>query len=138
MSRVSNRRLSAAAFLRLRPWLVGIDVRRVQAAYYAMVLGRRQTDIAKEYKWTQQAVAGAVATIWNRVEEAVKAGFDPLDESPADTSAVLDTPGLIPDGWVATTIIAPPELLERFKAEIAAYIHKQPSETIRPPRSKKI
>jgi len=125
MGRVSKRRLSAAAFQRLRPWLVNIEVRRVHAAYLSVVEGKRQEEIAKEYKWSQQGVSNAVATVWKRVEQAIEAGFDPDDDTPlpGKASDIMQNP--VTDGWVTATITAPSELVEKFMAEIAAYLYSQ-------------
>ncbi|WP_233890079.1 TrfB-related DNA-binding protein [Paraburkholderia flagellata] len=102
MGRVSTKRLSAAAFARLMPWLINLDERRIEAARRAIVNNERQAVIAKDFGWTQQAVHNAVATIWGRFEKAHEAGFNP-DESaedvitedmgPADWSTVPDSGG---------------------------------------------
>jgi hypothetical protein len=139
MGRVSKRRLSAAAFLRLRPWLVNIEVPRLQAAYLSIVEGKPQRDIAEEYQWSQQAVSDAVAVVWKRLERAIEAGFNPADNSPQDTASADPTQYPVPEGWVTAIVVAPPELLDKFRAEIAAYkleLPESPQQVQKPTRRK--
>ncbi|MEX3845562.1 TrfB-related DNA-binding protein [Paraburkholderia sp. BR10882] len=96
MGRVSTKRLSAAAFARLMPWLINLDDRRIEAARRAIVNNERQAIIAKEFGWTQQAVHNAVATVWGRFEKAREAGFNP-DESAED----VITEDMGPASWTS-------------------------------------
>ncbi|WP_321943972.1 TrfB-related DNA-binding protein [Paraburkholderia tropica] len=83
MGRVSTKRLSAAAFARLKPWLTGLNENVQEVARRAMVEGQKQVEIAREFDITQQAVQYNVNTVWTRLEKAREAGFNP-DEIAAD------------------------------------------------------
>ncbi len=109
-----KRRLSAAEFDAVST-LLNISADRIQAARSAMVDGEGLQAIADRYGWkTKQSVGAAVAVVWKEVER--------YRES---KRAELNATTLLPPGWEKVELIAPSEMVERFRAEIAEAIPHQ-------------
>lgn len=62
------------------------------------------------YNWSRQAVTNVVGTFWDKLAEYQEA-------QRAKTHADV----LVPPGWEVVTLIVPTALVERFRAEIAAF-----------------
>jgi len=109
---ISKRRMTAAEFDAVQP-LLHMSQDRIDAARAALVDGLTQQEIAAPHGWTRQAVNDAVTSVWN-----VLHGYRATQSRLANSSLLL------PPGWEQVTLIAPTELIERFRAEIATYVGK--------------
>lgn len=105
----AKRRVTAAEFDAVTP-LLHISRDRIDAARAALVDGMTQQAIASPYGWTRQSVNDAVTVVWRALQAYRTA------QSKSANAAVL-----LPPGWEQVTLIAPTELIERFRAEIAAH-----------------
>jgi hypothetical protein len=102
-----KRRMTAAEFDALKP-LLNISDDRIEAARLALVNGQTLASVGEVYGWTRQAVGDAVAQVWKLHERY-------LESQRAATNAGP----LIPPGWERVELIAPKELVEKFRAEVA-------------------
>lgn len=102
-----KRRMSANEFEALRP-LMSISKDRQDAARMALVDGQTLQGIGNIYKLTRQAVGSSVSAVWKVYER--------WQESQRATATISED---IPEGWEQITIIAPSELIAKFKSEVA-------------------
>ena len=102
-----KRRLSGSEFDAVRP-LLGISDERIEAARSAMVDGDGLQTIGDRYGWSKQSVGDAVAVVWKAFER-----YREAQQIEAQTKT------LIPAGWEQVTLVAPVELVARFRAELA-------------------
>jgi hypothetical protein len=102
-----KRRMSANEFEALRP-LMSISKDRQDAARMALVDGQTLQGIGNIYKLTRQAVGSSVSAVWKVYERW-------QESQRASATASED----IPEGWERITIIAPSELIAKFRSEVA-------------------
>ncbi|RZI54573.1 MAG: hypothetical protein EOP12_02175 [Pseudomonas sp.] len=102
-----KRRMSANEFEALRP-LMSISKDRQDAARMALVDGQTLQGIGNIYKLTRQAVGSSVSAVWKVYER--------WQESQRAAAAASEN---VPEGWERITIIAPSELIAKFKSEVA-------------------
>jgi hypothetical protein len=102
-----KRRVTAAEFDAARS-LLNISAERIEAARAAMVEGKTLQAAADRYGWARQSVGDSVNVVWKALERYREA-------QKAQASAGV----LLPPGWEQVTLIAPSELIEKFRAEIA-------------------
>ncbi len=103
----AKRRVSAAEFDSVRP-LLKISPERIEAARAVLVQGLTLQSVGERYGWSRQSVGDAVASVWRTLES--------YRESQR-LASLADT--LLPPGWDRVTLIAPTQLIERFRNEIA-------------------
>lgn len=99
--------MSANEFEALRP-LMSISKDRQDAARMALVDGQTLQGIGNIYKLTRQAVGSSVSAVWKVYERW-------QESQRASATASED----IPEGWERITIIAPSELIAKFRSEVA-------------------
>ena len=102
-----KRRMSAAEFNAVRPFLK-ISEDRIEAARRALVDGETLQAVGKHYGWSRQAVGDAVGVVWR--------AFADYRASLQATAAAV---GHLPPGWDSVTLIAPNELICKFREEIS-------------------
>lgn len=102
-----KRRMSAAEFNAVRPFLK-ISEDRIEAARRALVDGETLQAVGSHYKWSRQAVGDAVGVVWR--------AFADYQESQQATAAAV---GHLPPGWDSVTLIAPHELIRKFREDIS-------------------
>lgn len=102
-----KRRMSSAEFTAVRPFLK-ISDERIEAARRALVDGETLQAVGTYYGWSRQAVGDAVAVVW-------RAFADYRESQKASAAAV----GYLPPGWDSVTLIAPCELIVKFRDEIS-------------------
>jgi predicted DNA-binding protein YlxM (UPF0122 family) len=103
----SKRRMAAAEFEAVRP-LLKISEDRTNAARMALVEGKTLQSIGEKYGWTRQAVGDSVNAVWRVLER-----YHESQRAAANAGALL------PPGWEQVTLIAPTNLIDKFRAEIA-------------------
>jgi hypothetical protein len=101
-----KRRMTANEFEALRP-LMSISKDRQDAARMALVDGQTLQGIGNIYKLTRQAVGSSVSAVWKVYER--------WQESQRAAAAASEA---IPEGWERITIIAPSELIAKFRSEV--------------------
>jgi len=99
--------MSAAEFNAVRPFLK-ISEDRIEAARRALVDGDTLQTVGKHYGWSRQAVGDAVGVVWR--------AFGDYKESQQATAAAV---GHLPPGWDSVTLIAPHELIRKFREDIS-------------------
>lgn len=107
---ISKRRITGAEFDAVRP-LLRISEDRVEAARAALVDGQAHQSIATPHGWTRQAVNDAVTVVWKTLQAFREA------QGKSTNAGVL-----LPPGWAQVTLVAPTVLIDRFRADIAAYV----------------
>lgn len=110
----SKKRLTAAQFEMIRPRL-RMTENRIAAARGVMVDGLAAREAAEPYGWVRQNVTDAVNLIWTTFED-----YQATKEAEEDEAL------LMPPGWARITLIAPVELIARFRAEIAQAAQQWP------------
>lgn len=114
-----KRRMSSAEFKAVRPFLK-ISDERIEAARRALVDGETLQAVGTYYGWSRQAVGDAVNVVWRAL--AI------YRESQQASAAAV---GHLPPGWDQVTLIAPSELIAKFRGEIS----KATKKLARPPKS---
>lgn len=109
--------MSANEFEALRP-LMSISKDRQDAARMALVDGQTLQGIGNIYKLTRQAVGSSVSAVWKVYER--------WQESQRAAATVSE---VIPEGWERITIIAPSQLIAKFKSEVAQVAGGTPIKT---------
>lgn len=104
----AKRRMTAAEFEAVRP-LLKISVDRVNASRAALVDGKTLQVIGDEYGWTRQAVGDAVDAVWRTLETYHQS-----------QRAAVNAGTLLPPGWERVILIAPTDLIVKFRGEIAS------------------
>lgn len=102
-----KRRMTSAEFKAVRPFLK-ISDERIEAARRALVDGETLQAVGTYYGWSRQAVGDSVAAVW-------RAFADYRESQQASAAAV----GCLPPGWDSVTLIAPSELIVKFRDEIS-------------------
>lgn len=103
----SKKRLTAVEFDMLRPFLK-MSEDRITAARAMMVDGLSGRDAAAAHGWTRQNATDAANRVWRTYED-----YQVAREREEDDAT------LMPPGWARVTLIAPLELILRFRDEIA-------------------
>lgn len=103
-----KRRMIAADFDAIRPLLPNIREDRCAAARAALVDGETLASIADKYGWSRQAV-----------NTLVNIFCDALSRYHEAQRATANAGVLLPPGWEQVTLIAPSQLIDKFRAEIA-------------------
>ena len=103
----AKKRMSAAEFEAVRP-LLKISEDRITAARAALVDGATLQAVGDRFGWTRQAVGDAVCIVWRTLES-----YHESQRAAANAGALL------PPGWEHVTLIAPSELIAKFRGEIA-------------------
>lgn len=103
----AKRRMNAAEFEGVRP-LLKISDDRIKAARLALVDGLTLQAIGDQFGWTRQAVGDAVSIVWKTLES--------YRES---LRATANACASLPPGWEQVTLIAPSDLISKFREEIA-------------------
>lgn len=106
----AKRRMTAADFDAARKLLKNVSDDRAAAARSALVDGETLAVIAERHNWSRQAVNKVVGRFWDKLEEYHEAQRAKTHEGV-----------IVPPGWEIVTLIAPSALVERFRAEIAAF-----------------
>ena len=106
-----QKRLTEAQFASVRPWLK-ISERRIQAAYAARVEGKSMSAISRDAGWCRQAVSKTVAHVWKTFQ---------AHQETLRKAAMAERLTVLPPGWQEVTIIAPINLIEKFRLEILEY-----------------
>lgn len=116
-----KRRMSSAEFKAVRPFLK-ISDERIEAARRALVDGETLQAVGSYYGWSRQAVGDSVNAVW-------RAFGDYQESQHASAAAAV---GYLPPGWDQITLIAPNELIVKFRDEISKAtkkLAKQPGVT---------
>lgn len=103
-----KRRMNAADFEAILPLLPNIREDRCAAARETLVDGETVVAVAEKYGWSRQAMNTLVNIFCDaltRYHEAQRA---------SSNASVL-----LPPGWEQVTLIAPTQLINKFRAEIA-------------------
>jgi len=108
----SRRRMTPAEFDAIRP-LLNISQQRIEAARAALVDGVAQQTIATPLGWTRQSVQNSVAVVWNTLLKY-------REGQSRSTNANV----VLPPGWELVTLVAPTNLIAKFREEIAAYLNE--------------
>lgn len=108
-----KRRMTAAEFDAVIP-LIKISDKRRDAARMAMVDGMTFQAVADKLDCTRQAVDDAIGSVWR--------AYTRLNEA---QRVAANAGTLLPPGWEQITLVAPTELIARFRAEIAEYSQRQ-------------
>lgn len=112
--------MNACEFDALRP-LMTISKERQDAARMALVDGQTLQGIGNIYKLTRQAVGKSVSDVWKVYERWQK--------SQRTAERAIEN---IPEGWERISIIAPREMIAKFKSEVSRATAGTPAE--KPPR----
>lgn len=118
-----RRRMTAIEFEIIRPFLK-ISDDRIKAARAAMVDGKTHQSIGDDFGWTKQAVGDAVSHVWRVLQ------------SYHESQAAAANAALLPPGWEQVILIAPSELVAKFREEIAL-VSSTPIKKTRPPKKPK-
>lgn len=103
------RRMTAAEFDGLRPMLKTLSRERVAAARAVLVEGKTQAEVAEHHGWSSRnSVASCVDAVWRKLETLQ-----------ASQMAAAKAATLLPPGWEQVTLIAPSQLVAKFRREIA-------------------
>lgn len=102
-----KRQMSSAEFKAVRPFLK-ISDERIEAARRALVDGETLQAVGTYYGWSRQAVNDAVNVVWRAL--AI------YRESQQASAAAV---GHLPPGWDQVTLIAPHELITKFRGEVS-------------------
>jgi len=102
-----KKRISAAEFEAVRP-LLKISDDRITAARAALVDGETLQAVGTRFGWSRQAVGDAVSIVWRTLES-----YHQSQRAAANAGALL------PPGWEQVTLIAPSDLIAKFRGEIA-------------------
>jgi hypothetical protein len=94
--------MSSNDFEALRPML-GMSPERIESARLALVDGLSLGIVAKRYGVTRQSIGDAVSIVYRTFEK--------------QRSSLVSAAGL-PEEWVVATLVAPPELIDKFRQEI--------------------
>lgn len=97
-----QQRLTKEEFDALRPFL-NTSEDRIQAAYSCMVDGLTYAEAAKPFGWSRQSVYDVVQRVW-------KAQAAYLESQAMNL--------IMPPGWEKVTLIAPVDLINKFRQEI--------------------
>ncbi|MFJ3465772.1 TrfB-related DNA-binding protein [Achromobacter spanius] len=112
-----KRRMTAAEFEAVIP-LMKISDKRRDAARLALVDGLTFQAVADRMECSRQAVDDAIGSVWR--------AYTKLNEA----QRVASNAGtLLPPGWEQITLVAPSELVARFRAEIAEWSQRQSAPT---------
>lgn len=106
MATRNKRRMSAHEFDPLIP-LLDISEDRIAAARAVLVDDKTLEVAATPYGWTRQAVNSAIGIVWKTRERFLEA-------------QAISAGALLPPGWELVTLVAPSNLVEKFKEEITA------------------
>lgn len=104
-----KRRMTPADFDAVRALLKQVSDDRAAVARAALVDGETLAVIAERHQCTRQAVNGAVDTFWSKLAE-----YHEAEKAKAHAGV------LVPPGWEVVTIVAPTEMIEKFRADLAA------------------
>ncbi len=104
----ANPSLTPVEFEAARAMLPNFDPERLDAARFVLVNGMSSASVAEKYNVTRQAMAATVRVVWRAHEKYKEAQH-------AATAGTI----LIPPGWEQVTLIAPAELIESFRRQIA-------------------
>jgi len=107
--RKATKHLTAQEFDVLRP-LLKTTPDRISAARSMMVDGLTARDAAAQFGWARQSASDATNIVWAAYE-----AYQLTKEAEEDESI------LMPAGWGRVTLIAPLELIAKFRAELAGY-----------------
>lgn len=103
-----TRRMTATDFEAIRPLLPNIREDRCEAAREVLVDSVTVVAVAKKYGWSRQAV-----------NTLVNIFLDALSRYYEAQRATANAGVLLPPGWEQVTLIAPSQLINKFRAEIA-------------------
>jgi hypothetical protein len=106
MATRNKRRMSAHEFDPLIP-LLDISEDRIAAARAVLVDDKTLEVAATPYGWTRQSVNSAIGIVWRTRERFLEA-------------QAISAGALLPPGWELVTLVAPSNLVEKFKQEITA------------------
>lgn len=106
-SRRAKRRIISAEFDAVRP-LLNISSDRIEAARLVLVEGKTLQAVGDKFECTRQAVGDTVNVVWRTLER-----YHESQRAAANAGALL------PPGWEQVTLIAPTNLIDKFRAEIA-------------------
>ncbi|WP_217426465.1 TrfB-related DNA-binding protein [Candidatus Methylobacter favarea] len=99
--------MTPVEFESIRP-LLNISDDRVSAARAVLVDDDTYQVVAQRYEWSRQAVGDAVNVVWRTLQRY---------QAAANTTANI----AIPEGWEQVTLIAPRELIAKFRKELDRY-----------------
>ena len=105
-----KRRMTAAEFDAVCP-LLKFSEDRLNATRSALVDGQSLVDVATVYGWTRQAMSKSVKVVWDT--------FERYQESQRAAARGGQPRPKLPEGWEEVTLIAPRDLIAKFKREIA-------------------
>jgi len=87
--------------------LLSISPDRISAAKKVMVEGRTLQSVADEYGLSRQSIDGSITAVWSTIQKYREAQRATL------------TGGLImPPGWEQVTLVAPKQLIDKFRLEL--------------------
>ena len=118
-----KRRMTATEFEAVSPFL-NISEKREKAARAALVDGETLQAVGDRLGCTRQAVCDAVNVVWEKLAR--------WRESQQAASVTL-----LPPGWEQVTLIAPSNLIPKFREEIAksvAYPSNPPEKVAKKPK----
>ncbi len=105
--RQSKKRITAAEFDAVVP-LLNMSESRLAAARSALVDGEAFQSVGDRLGCTRQAIYDAVSIVWRTWEK-----YQEVQRTAANSEL------LMPPGWEKVTLIAPTELIARFRNEVA-------------------
>lgn len=106
MGSSTKRRLTLSQFEAAKNY-VHISGERIEAARLAMVHGKKIKDIAKIYGQTSQAISIDIRKMWEAYQQSKALQSEPSE--------------ILPAGFEKAVIIAPTEIMNRIRQELAAY-----------------
>jgi len=100
--------LTEDQFNLVRP-LLKISEQRIQAAYLVMVEGYTISKVSRDFGWPRQSLHKSILVVW----ETYQANEDAFLKA-----SMAKRITLLPPGWQEVTIIAPADMIERFRKAI--------------------
>jgi hypothetical protein len=87
--------------------LLSISPDRISAAKKVMVEGRTLQSVADEYGLSRQSIDGSITAVWSTIQKYREA-----------QSATLTGGLIMPPGWEQVTLVAPKQLIDKFRLEL--------------------
>jgi hypothetical protein len=87
--------------------LLSISPDRISAAKKVMVEGRTLQSVADEYGLSRQSIDGSITAVWSTIQKYREA-----------QRATLTVELIMPPGWEQVTLVAPKQLIDKFRLEL--------------------
>ena len=87
--------------------LLSISPDRISAAKKVMVEGRTLQSVADEYGLSRQSIDGSITAVWSTIQKYRET-----------QRATLTVELIMPPGWEQVTLVAPKQLIDKFRLEL--------------------